>query len=102
MLLFKEYLRIFGLRTWVNNFVWMARAMCIFVVLTSLVTGLSFLTLPSSSKRPNSVHKSIFSLTHWTLVWTVFFVYSIHTSAFSVFFGQFFKRRKYTIFKTHI
>jgi len=52
------------------------------------------LVLPSSGARKNSVSKAILNYTHWTLLWTILFVYSIQVSAFSVFFAQFFKRRK--------
>ncbi|CAF0914028.1 unnamed protein product [Rotaria sp. Silwood1] len=88
----KEYLRIYGLRTWINNLVWITRSMLIFFILTTVVTGLSMIVLPTSGSRKNSVRKAIFNYTHWTLIWTILFVYSIQVSAFSVLFGQFFKR----------
>ncbi|CAF0848696.1 unnamed protein product [Rotaria sordida] len=88
----KEYLRIYGLRTWINNLVWITRSMLIFFILTSVVTGLSIIILPTSGSRRNSVRKAIFNYTHWTLIWTILFVYSIQVSSFSVFFGQLFKR----------
>ncbi|CAF3392848.1 unnamed protein product [Rotaria sp. Silwood1] len=87
-----EYLRIYGLRTWINNLVWITRSMLIFFILTTVVTGLSMIVLPTSGSRKNSVRKAIFNYTHWTLIWTILFVYSIQVSAFSVLFGQFFKR----------
>ncbi|CAM4944466.1 unnamed protein product [Rotaria socialis] len=87
----KEYLRIYGLRTWLNNLVWMIRSMLIFFVLSGVVTGLSIMVLPSGNAGNNSVRKAIFNYAHWTLIWTILFVYSIQVSAFSVFFGQFFK-----------
>ena len=58
------------------------------------MTGLSLAVLPSSGARFNSVSKALFNYTDWTLLWTILFVYSIQVSAFSVFFGQLFKRRK--------
>ncbi|UJR17400.1 hypothetical protein I4U23_004295 [Adineta vaga] len=82
----KEYLRIFGLRTWVNNFVWITRSMCIYLILTCILTGLSVTSLSSNQK------KAIFNYVHWTVLWTIFFVYSIQVSTFAIFFGQFFKR----------
>ena len=92
---FQEYLRIFGLRTWINNLVWVTRTMCIYFILTGIVTGLSMIVLPSSNATRTSVSKAMFNYTHWTLIWTILFVYSIELSAFSVFFGQLFKRRKF-------
>jgi hypothetical protein len=68
--------------------------MCIYFILTGICTGLSFVVLQSSGARWNSVSKAIFNYTHWTIIWTVLFVYSIQVSAFAVFFGQFFKRGK--------
>ncbi|CAF2071729.1 unnamed protein product [Rotaria magnacalcarata] len=88
----KEYSRIFGLRTWINNLVWVTRSMFIYIVLCSLLTGLSVLVLPSSNATSKSVDKAVFNYTHWTVIWTVLFVYSIQLSTFSVFFGQFFSR----------
>jgi len=66
----------------------------IYFVLIGVITGLSVVVLPSTGFRSNSVSKALFNYTHWTLIWTILFVYSIQTSAFSVFFGQFFKHRK--------
>ncbi|CAF4617859.1 unnamed protein product [Rotaria socialis] len=88
----KEYSRIFGLRTWINNLVWVTRSMFIYIVLCSLLTGFSVLVLPSSNATSKSVDKAVFNSTHWTVIWTVLFVYSIQLSTFSVFFGQFFSR----------
>ncbi|UJR36716.1 hypothetical protein I4U23_029432 [Adineta vaga] len=88
----KEYLRIYGLRTWINNMVWVTRSMIIYFVLTSVVTGFSMLVLPRSNNSRNSVSKALFNCTHWTVIWTILFVYSIQVSTFSVLFGQFFKR----------
>jgi hypothetical protein len=68
--------------------------MLIYLVLIGVMTGLSFVVIPSSGARANSMSKSLFNYTHWTVIWTILFVYSIQTSAFSVFFGQFFKHRK--------
>jgi ATP-binding cassette subfamily A (ABC1) protein 3 len=68
--------------------------MLIYFVLIGVVTGLSMLVMPSSGARKNSVSKALFNYTHWTLLWTILFVYSIQVSAFSVFFGQFFKHGK--------
>jgi hypothetical protein len=68
--------------------------MMIFFILTIIVTALSLVVLPSSGSRANSVSKAIFNYTHWSVIWTILFVYSIQVSAFSVLFGQFFKRRK--------
>ncbi|CAM4954605.1 unnamed protein product [Rotaria socialis] len=87
-----EYSRIFGLRTWINNLVWVTRSMFIYIVLCSLLTGFSVLVLPSSNATSKSVDKAVFNSTHWTVIWTVLFVYSIQLSTFSVFFGQFFSR----------
>ncbi|UJR36715.1 hypothetical protein I4U23_029431 [Adineta vaga] len=87
----KEYLRIYGLRTWINNLVWVTRAMAIYLILISVVTALSLVVLPSATARPGRVSKALFNYTHWTVIWTILFVYSIQTSAFSVLFGQFFK-----------
>ncbi|CAF0732489.1 unnamed protein product [Adineta steineri] len=58
----------------------------------SVVTGLSMLVMPSSGARVNSISKALFNSTHWTVLWTILFVYSIQVSTFSVLFGQFFKR----------
>jgi len=52
--------------------------------------------LPSSNVTRTSVSKALFNYTHWTLIWTILFIYSIELSTFSVFFGQLFKRRKYS------
>ena len=94
LILTQEYLRIYGLRTWVNNLVWVARSMVIYMVLIVVVTSLSMLVLPKSGSRSNSVRKALFNYTHWTVIATVLFVYAIQVSSFSVLFGQFFKRRK--------
>jgi hypothetical protein len=59
-----------------------------------IVTVLSLVVLPSTGFRTNSVRKALFNYTHWTVLWTILFVYSIQVSAFGVLFGQFFKRRK--------
>ncbi|CAF4262993.1 unnamed protein product, partial [Adineta steineri] len=88
----KEYLRIYGLRTWINNLVWVTRSMIIYFILSSVVTVLSLVVLPSSNSKPGRVSKALFNYTHWTVIWTILFVYSIQVSAFSVLFGQFFKR----------
>ncbi|CAF0732502.1 unnamed protein product [Adineta steineri] len=88
----KEYLRIYGLRTWINNLVWVTRSMIIYFILSSVVTVLSLVVLPSSNSKPGRVSKALFNYTHWTVLWTILFVYSIQVSAFSVLFGQFFKR----------
>ncbi|CAF3058558.1 unnamed protein product [Rotaria sp. Silwood2] len=90
----KEYLRIFGLRTWLNNLVWITRSMCIYIVLSSILTGFSVLVLSSSNATSTSVGKAVFNYAHWTLIWTILFVYSIQLSSFSIFFGQFFSRRE--------
>ena len=63
-------------------------------MLIGVMTALSLVVLPSSGARVNSVSKALFNYTDWTLLWTILFVYSIQVSAFSVLFGQFFKRRK--------
>ncbi len=68
--------------------------MLIYLVLIGVVTGLSMIVIPSSGARRNSVSKAMFNYTHWTVIWTILFVYSIQVSTFSVLFGQFFKRRK--------
>ena len=68
--------------------------MFIYIVLTSVATGFSYIQLPSSGGSANSVGKSIFTFAHWTLIWTILFVYSIQVSTFSVLFGQFFQQRK--------
>jgi hypothetical protein len=68
--------------------------MIVYIVLIAIVTGFSMLVLPSSGARFNSVSKALFNYTHWTVIWTILFVYSIQVSAFSVLFGQFFKSRK--------
>jgi hypothetical protein len=68
--------------------------MLIYLVLIGVMTGLSFVVIPSSGARVNSMTKSLFNYAHWTLIWTILFVYSIQTSAFSVFFAQCFTRRK--------
>jgi len=86
-------LRIYGLRTWINNLVWIVRSMLIYFLLTIGVTLLSLIQLPKSDTK-FSVKKAVFNSTNWFLLWTVLFVYSIQVSSFSVFFGQFFKRRK--------
>ncbi|UJR09005.1 hypothetical protein I4U23_013254 [Adineta vaga] len=88
----KEYLRIFGLRTWVNNLVWITRSMCIYFVLTGVSTGLSMIVFGSTGTRWNSVNRAVFNYTHWTVLWTILFVYAIQVSTFAVFFGQLFKR----------
>lgn len=77
-----------------NNLVWVTRSMLIYFVLIGVMTGLSMIVMPSSGARVNSVSKGLFNYTHWTLLWTILFVYSIQVSAFSVLFGQFFKSRK--------
>jgi len=82
----KEYLRIFGLRTWVNNFVWITRSMLIFFILTLVSSGLSVVSL--SSDGP----KAVFNYVDWFVVFTILFVYSFQVSTFAVFFGQIFKR----------
>ncbi|CAF5167082.1 unnamed protein product, partial [Rotaria magnacalcarata] len=87
-----EYLRIFGLRTWVNNLVWITRSMCIFFVLTCIATLLSKVGIKGTTDT--GVSKAVFNGADWTVVWTVLFVYSIEVSVFAVFFGQLFKRRK--------
>ena len=69
--------------------------MFIFFVLTGITTGFSLIVLPSSGALSTSVSKAIFNYTNWTLIWTILFVYSIQTSVFAVFFGQFFQRRNY-------
>jgi hypothetical protein len=66
--------------------------MFIYFILTGISTGLSVVVFPSSNARWNSVGKAVFNYAHWTLIWTILFVYSIQVSAFAVFFGQFFKR----------
>ncbi|CAF2146243.1 unnamed protein product [Rotaria magnacalcarata] len=86
----KEYLRIFGLRTWVNNLVWITRSMCIFFVLTCIATLLSKVGIKGTTDT--GVSKAVFNGADWTVVWTVLFVYSIEVSVFAVFFGQLFKR----------
>jgi hypothetical protein len=68
--------------------------MLIYFILIGIVTGLSKAVLPSSHSRVNSISKAIFTHANWTVIWTILFVYSIQVSAFSVFFGQLFKRRK--------
>jgi hypothetical protein len=68
--------------------------MLIYFILIGVVTGLSMVVLKSTGFRTNSVSKGLFNYTHWTVIWTILFVYSIQVSAFSVLFGQFFKRRK--------
>ncbi len=77
-----------------NNLVWVTRSMLIYFVLIGVVTGLSMLVFPSTGFRSNSVSRRLFNYTNWTVIWTILFVYSIQVSAFSVLFGQFFKRRK--------
>ena len=68
--------------------------MCIYFVLTGVVTGFSMLIFSNATLQNGSISKSLFNNTHWTLIWTILFVYSIQVSAFTVFFSQFFKRRK--------
>jgi hypothetical protein len=54
---------------------------------------LSLLVFKSTGTLWNSASRALFNYTHWTLLWTILFVYSIQVSAFAVFFGQFFQRR---------
>ena len=68
--------------------------MCLYFLLTGLVTGLSMIMFPSSNSTSTSVSKAIFNYTHWTVIWTILFVYSIQLSCFSVFFGQIFSSRR--------
>ena len=68
--------------------------MIIFFVLLGVVTGFSMLVLPSSGSRSTSVSKALFNYTHWTLIWTILFIYSFQVSTFTVLFGQFFSYRK--------
>jgi hypothetical protein len=72
--------------------------MFIYFILTVACTGLSSVVFTSSGARWNSVSKAVFNYTHWTLLWTILFVYSIQVSAFAVFFGQFFQRGNRFIF----
>ncbi|CAF1505670.1 unnamed protein product, partial [Didymodactylos carnosus] len=58
----KEYFRIFGLNTWINNLVWVCRAMCIYLVLTALVTGLCLMRLPRSNIRFKCQHSAFYSV----------------------------------------
>jgi thiamine transporter ThiT len=51
-------------------------------------TALSVVSFSSNGK------KAVFNSVHWTVLWTILLVYSIHVSTFAVFFGQFFKRGK--------
>jgi hypothetical protein len=67
--------------------------MFIYFILTGFSTGLSLVVFKSSGTLWNSVGRGVFNYTHWTLLWTILFVYAIQVSAFAVFFGQFFKRR---------
>ena len=90
----KEYLRIFGLKTWINNLVWYTRSMFIYFILTGALTGLTMVVFPDNFPKENTTSKAILSNTHWTVIWTILFVYSIHVSTFTIFFGQFFKRRQ--------
>jgi len=66
--------------------------MFIYFILTGISTGLSLVIFKSSGARWNSVSKAVFNYSHWTLIWTILFVYAIQVSTFAVFFGQFFKR----------
>ena len=68
--------------------------MMIYFVLVAIVTFLSLLVIPSTRFRLTSVSKALFNYTHWSVLWTILFVYALQVSAFSVLFGQFFKRRK--------
>jgi hypothetical protein len=67
----------------------MTRSMVIYFVLTGICTGLSVVSFSSSAK------KALFNEVHWTVIWTVLFIYSIQTSTFVIFFGQLFKRGEY-------
>ena len=69
--------------------------MFIYFILTCICAGLSVLVLPKSRDVVINQSKAIFNYAHWTLIWTILFVYSIEVSAFAVFFGQLFKRRIY-------
>lgn len=91
-------MRIFGLRTWVNNLVWITRSMFIFFILTGVATGLSKVAMKGSSESWNSATKAVFNYVDWTVLWTVLFVYSIQVSTFAVFYGQFFKRSNLSSF----
>ena len=70
--------------------------MCIYLVLTCITTGLCSVVFPPLNSDWNSVSRAVFNYTHWTVVWTVLFVYSIQVSMFAVFFGQLFKKSKKT------
>ena len=66
--------------------------MCVYFILTCITTGLSVISLSSDQK------KAVFNYVHWTVIWTILFVYSIQVSTFAVFFGQLFKRGKFVCF----
>lgn len=79
----------------------MTRSMFIFLILTCITTGLCFVVFPSTGTRWNSVTRAVFNYTHWTLLWTILFVYAIQVSAFAVFFGQLFKRGDFCFLKSY-
>ena len=69
--------------------------MFIYFILTCVCAGLSVVVMAKSGTQATSVSKAVFNYSHWTLIWTILFVYSIEVSAFIVFFGQLFKRRNF-------
>ncbi|CAF1445504.1 unnamed protein product [Didymodactylos carnosus] len=71
----KEYLRLFGLNTIINNFIWFTRTLLINIYLCILCTIFTVaIRLPSNHDEENSVSTAVFNTTHWTVILTMFFV----------------------------
>ena len=74
-------------------FTHLVRSFTMYLILTALITIICAIELPPRTDNALYSNKSIFTNTHFAVVYLVCFVYSIQVTTFTILLAQFFSRR---------
>ena len=90
----QEYLKLVGIKWYVIWFTWFMRSFVIYLVLSLLLSIVTKLTLKPRLSGSLYGDKGVFLNTQWFLIFSVFIVYSVQTSMFTLLMGQIFSKSK--------
>ena len=76
-------------------FAWIVRSLVINTALSLLFSGISIISIPPRKEDSEFVNREIFSTTDFSVIFLVFFVYSIQIAIFSILISQIFTKSKF-------
>ena len=100
----KEYLKLVGIKWYAIWITWFLRSFFMYLVISLLLSLICKAKLKTRTTDANStnytsyIDKTIFSTTDWFVGFSLFFVYSIQTSMFTLLLGQIFSQSKIMFF----